>query len=383
MAHIIWEGRKNCRTRRHPKGGRGADATGVPDLPPYSVPLYSDLSKILAHLVHAVQHVAQHLLREMAAVGQHEAEKVGQVHGIDWLKANHGVALPLHAILQLGRDEANLRELVRRRPRVLEGSKPGGNVPETDVGALSVSGEDKGPVAIFPLENHSLNLLGESKGPVHHVGPALIAAVLPAEPDLERVGLTAALDGAVAEIRARVVLIGLEQVVSLGRVGLGQGPGLLRDEDAALQGQTQHLVRVPAERVRLLEAVEDPPSRGAQGGGAAPRAVDVHPQSVTLANIRAAVVVVIGAEHGAPRGCAHVEGHGAAFLRSEHLLLELLGDHGAVGVALHLDHVVHADAHDHRGLSERVVRLLAAKGDELHGRSPVARVRVDAIPREE
>mmetsp|Transcript_3512 Transcript_3512/g.16028 ORF Transcript_3512/g.16028 Transcript_3512/m.16028 type:complete len:237 (+) Transcript_3512:1835-2545(+) len=234
---------------------------GAVGLPPHSSPFNSDLSKVLAHLVHAVQHVAQHLLGEVAAVGQHEAEKVGQVHRVNRLEANHGVALPLHAILQLGRHETNLRELVRGGTRVLEGTKPGGNVPKSDVGALSARGEDKRAILLLPLANHPLNLLGESEGPVHHVGPALVAAVFPAQPNLERVSLAAALDGAVPEIGAGVVLIGLEEVVSLRRVSLGQRPGLLGDEDAALQGQAEHLVGVPAEGVSLLEAVQHRPSR--------------------------------------------------------------------------------------------------------------------------
>ena len=63
----------------------GPDAMGAVGLPPHSSPFNSDLSKVLAHLVHAVQHVAQHLLGEVAAVGQHEAEKLGKfIESIGW-----------------------------------------------------------------------------------------------------------------------------------------------------------------------------------------------------------------------------------------------------------------------------------------------------------
>ena len=75
------------------------------------------------------------------------------------------------------------------------------------------------------------------------------------------------------------VLIRLEEVIRLHAVRLGQRPGLLGDKDGALQRQTEHLVRVPAEGVRAFAPGEVGSSRLGERGGAAPRAVDVHPAS--------------------------------------------------------------------------------------------------------
>ena len=45
-------------------------------------------SQVLPELVHAVEHVAQHVLGQVTRVGQHQTEEVGLVHGIDGLEAD-------------------------------------------------------------------------------------------------------------------------------------------------------------------------------------------------------------------------------------------------------------------------------------------------------
>eukprot|EP00095_Tigriopus_kingsejongensis_P002617 snap_masked-scaffold1459_size40432-processed-gene-0.0 protein:Tk02617 transcript:snap_masked-scaffold1459_size40432-processed-gene-0.0-mRNA-1 annotation:"l-aspartate oxidase" len=192
-----------------------------------------------------------------------------------------------------------------------------------------------------------LNQMMEIIGLVKSVIDQLLEVALPSglehEPKLKAVHLAATLNGLVARVVSNVVeFILLKQISGGSTIGLVEQPRVSCDEGRALEGRTQHFVRIPSNGIGQMRPSEQMFVLVGHDGASTPTRIHVKPNPMSLTNRGQAFEVVIRAHNcGSGRG-VNKEGNlaiGDALLDG---LLEFLRVQSSLIVRPDLDYVVGA-----------------------------------------
>jgi hypothetical protein len=190
--------------------------------------------------------------RDAVCRRNYPAEEVGAA--FDGLEPDHGVAGCLHRGLDARRYRVDgMRG--RQVGSVWEGSERRGDIPEGDVGARRRESKNPGAIRLLAFAQLGGEVGGEGEGVVDPLRQALVTESLPQEPQLEAVGLAAALDGLVADVVVIMQLVRLEEVGCVRSVGRAQHARVACDEERALEGRAEHLVQGAREGVTQVRAL--------------------------------------------------------------------------------------------------------------------------------
>mmetsp|Transcript_15202 Transcript_15202/g.23862 ORF Transcript_15202/g.23862 Transcript_15202/m.23862 type:complete len:313 (-) Transcript_15202:516-1454(-) len=309
-----------------------------------------DRSEVASEAVDLLKHEVD-VRGHDARLDHHGADEVRQALVGERAEVDHHAACALHPHTHRLRDPIELR--VQRRD-ALGGrarAQRRREVEEADLARLRLNEQVEARVR-FDLVCEQR---GVGHGEVHAVAEALGPVPLPGEPELEAVGLAAALQAFLPEVALGVGGL-VEEVVRNGAVAALERPDVAVDQhDGALHRDAEQLVRVEAEGVSPFRAVQQPAVLLGHEHRAAPRAVDMHPHAVPLANGLDLAQGVEGAGHSGSGSAAHKERCLSRRSCNRQRFLELLRDHGSGSIGSNFNHRLGSHACDHRGFLDRVV----------------------------
>ena len=128
-------------------------------------------------------------------------------------------------------------------------------------------------------------MIGQPDCVIDAIGEAFVAERLPREPCLEHVDSPTTVKSAITCVVFTELLVGLEDVVGLGRKDRRQLGGILDQQHGALLGDTHHLVQVPHQRVRAFDPVHQASLTRREQRRATPASVDMQPKLFRLADV--------------------------------------------------------------------------------------------------
>mmetsp|Transcript_2060 Transcript_2060/g.4789 ORF Transcript_2060/g.4789 Transcript_2060/m.4789 type:complete len:415 (+) Transcript_2060:68-1312(+) len=330
------------------------------------------LAHAAAQAVHLVQHIQQIGVR-LLGVGKHNAPVVGH-KGKVGRAGGQRVVVHQHVARLLYAAPQHAHVLAQLVPAVGAVASPAHALGQVEKADLQVFGLKQQLEAVAaPLELlHKERAVAEAR--VHALAKPVRAVHLPAQPELERVLAAPAVERLVPQV-VRLGVVGVEEVVRVGRVCLLEQVGLLQQDDGALLVDAHELVEAPRDGVRSVAPLHEVLPLLREEDAAAPRGIDVHPQTFIPAHIRNALDVVVHAQHGGA-ACNIDKKRREAFLAClGHLPTQRLGCHLASCVHGHIAAAIVAKTHHPSRPLQSVVGVGRGERDKVRRVPGLARLR--------
>src|SRR5450759_4017943 len=205
-------------------------------------------------------------------------------------------------------------------------------------------------------DEHVMHRRGDVAETVVERADAIRAVALERHPELDDVGAARTLEAAHSLIPHSLTVAAVKEVRCALRERRLEHSLVSDEQQSRRQGKKHHLVRIPGDRPRVLDAAQTTAVPLAQERGAAMRGVHMEPDPVRVAECADRLQIVERACRRGPRGSDDGHHRSAVIIETIEHLGECAGVHGPVA-RRHHDDVAHADPQLAHGARHGVMRV--------------------------